>query len=480
MSFLVLANVAIAFLLIVSGVAKLRAPAATRDAFTALRLPGVLRRSPAPAVLPWAELALAVILLTGTSWVLLAGAIGALLLFLAYTVIIARALGFDEPVRCACFGTLGAHDVSRRTLVRNVLLVLLAALGVWAAAQTISTYSLDRNGWGWLAVAAVVTAAVTLSLGGGSSRTVASVDGLGWLSRASVTEPATGRMVALNRLAAEHGGVVLLFVLAGCGACERVLAQLPAWREANPRRVVIPITLPGDAPANLAGQQYHEDPGFNLATALSGGMTPTAIELGRDGVPVGPPAVGSDEVIALITGSAEQPPHAAAPGDATPPAPAADDAVPDERDPLEEYRRGPIPDGVLLDHEGRPSTVRQLAERRAQLLIGIDCLCSPARNSIDNLLSWQERLPILDVRLVVPFTLRPDILAGGRETMALYDHRGLASRSLGLLGQTSAVLLGADGLLAGGPVSGRDEVEQFVAEIEAQVTGAEPPSADEG
>lgn len=477
MPYLVLANVAIAFLLVVSGAAKLRAPAATRDAFTALRLPDFLRRSPAPAVLPWAELALAVILLTGSSWLLTLGAVGALLLFVAYTVIIARALRFGEPVRCACFGTLGAHDVSRRTLIRNILLMLLAGLGLWAAVEGLNIYSLGWDGWGWILVAAVVTAAVTLSLGGASAQGVASVDGLGWLARASVTEPETGRPVALNRLAAEHGGVVLLFVLAGCGACERVLAQLPAWREAQPDRVVVPVTLPGDRPGNLTGPGVYEDPGFNLATALSGGATPTAIELGRDGVPVGPPAVGTARVIELITGSAES---AVVPDDSTPAAPAQEAAPPigEAADDLADYERRPIPDGVLLDHEREPVTVRQLAERRAQLLVGIDCLCSPARHSIDNLLAWQERLPILDVRLVVPFKLRPDILTGGREAMALYDHRGLASRSLGLLGQTSAVLLGADGLLAGGPVSGREAVEEFVAEIEAQVAGADLPPVD--
>ena len=42
-----------------------------------------------------------------------------------------------------------------------------------------------------------------------------------------------------------------------------------------------------------------------------------------------------------------------------------------------------------------------------------------------------------------------------------------------ILAATAAVLLGADGMIAGGPVSGIDEVAQFVADIEAQLPPAE-------
>ena len=69
--FLVTPLVLCAAVLLVSGVAKLREPQATRDAFVALRLPRRLADSPAPALLPWGELALGVLLLVGVGWVLL-------------------------------------------------------------------------------------------------------------------------------------------------------------------------------------------------------------------------------------------------------------------------------------------------------------------------------------------------------------------------------------------------------------------------
>lgn len=49
-----------ALLLVVSGVAKVRHPEETRSAFGELRLPRALTRSPAPVLLPWAEIVLAV------------------------------------------------------------------------------------------------------------------------------------------------------------------------------------------------------------------------------------------------------------------------------------------------------------------------------------------------------------------------------------------------------------------------------------
>ena len=84
-----------------SGAAKLRDRRATRDAFDALRVPGIVPADPAAAALPWAELALAVLLLVAPGGWLVPVAVALVLLMVAYTGIIARALGFDEPVTCS-------------------------------------------------------------------------------------------------------------------------------------------------------------------------------------------------------------------------------------------------------------------------------------------------------------------------------------------------------------------------------------------
>ena len=85
---------------------------------------------------------------------------------------------------------------------------------------------------------------------------------------------------------------------------------------------------------------------------------------------------------------------------------------------------------------------------------------------------WRERLPQLEVRLLSsmkPETLPDDLRPDGA---VAYDHAGVAQRALALNGSPTAVLLGADGLLAGGPVEGVAEIEQFVADIADQLAGA--------
>ena len=61
------------------------------------------------------------------------------------------------------------------------------------------------------------------------------------------------------------------------------------------------------------------------------------------------------------------------------------------------------------------------------------------------------------------------------------DHASLGWKAFGLGSSPAAVLIGADGLLAGGPVSGQEDVEQFFAEIgEALADAPIPPAEAEG
>ena len=117
--------------LLTSGVAKLRDARATQDAFVALRVPTVVPAGPSAAALPWVEIVLAVLLLVSPAAVAWLPAAAVLLLMLAYTALIARALRFDEPVSCSCFGSIGHHEVGPQTLSRNVLLSVLDALALW-------------------------------------------------------------------------------------------------------------------------------------------------------------------------------------------------------------------------------------------------------------------------------------------------------------------------------------------------------------
>ena len=146
------------------------------------------------------------------------------------------------------------------------------------------------------------------------------------------------------------------------------------------------------------------------------------------------------------------------------PAPAQD--TPD--DGLLDYERSPIPHQVLIDAEDGATSLRRLAATKAQLLIWVTCGCGRSHTVTEQASRWRESMPQIDVRLVT--TLQPtqtaEVFAAYGERF-LHDPDGTAFAALGFTGDPGAVLLGADGLLAGGPVSGLDDTLAFAAEVQA-------------
>ena len=113
---------------VTSGLAKLGGAAkrrTTEDAMLSLRLPMRALHPLGAAIVPPAEILLAILLWVPVPVVQTIAAALTLLLMAAYLLIVARALAFDEAVTCSCFGTLGSPTVSRATLSRNILLVVL-------------------------------------------------------------------------------------------------------------------------------------------------------------------------------------------------------------------------------------------------------------------------------------------------------------------------------------------------------------------
>ena len=128
------ARIAVGVVLLVAGVAKLCQPAwpATATAFGA------------PAwmvpVLPWAEVVLGALLVAGVAlpWTALLAA-G---LLAAFAVVVGVRLHRGEAVPCGCFGETSHQPVGRDTVLRNLMLVILALMaaadrggndGTWSA-----------------------------------------------------------------------------------------------------------------------------------------------------------------------------------------------------------------------------------------------------------------------------------------------------------------------------------------------------------
>lgn len=310
---LLLPPVVLAALLLLSGATKVRHAEATRSAFGQLRLPPVLTDSPAPRALPWVEIVLGVGLLVAPPPLALPVAVIALLVFVAYLVVIARALGFDHPVTCGCFGELGLGEVTRRTLVRNVLLVLLAVLTVWSATAPTSIAArllgADASTWAWLGLLVLVGATLIATFGGAKGAPVtASADtepDLDYrrqpLPFASLVD-ADGASHSLAGLARE-GAQLLVFVSPGCTPCAEPIARLPRWAtDLGPVRVRGVVSVSIDAAASavpeLDGHLLHDPQASTMR--IFGTGTPGAVLLGMDGLLAGGPVQGGDAVLDFV------------------------------------------------------------------------------------------------------------------------------------------------------------------------------------
>lgn len=292
-----------------SCVAKLRAREETQDAFVSLRIPAWIPSRPAALALPWLELVLALGLVVAPGTLLVAVASAATVLLTAYTLIIARALTFDEPVTCACFGRLGGHRVDRLTLARNVL---LTGLGVWSIVIAIDGRSvpsavdaLDSAGWQAFAAAGVVAATVALIAAGDRGTTGPYGEGELDYLRAPIPfarlDFADGRSETLRDLAST-GARLLVFLSTGCGSCTRVAERIDEWSTSlAPAVGVLTVYTSG---TEMFLEHDHDlvafDPDGNVRAVFNIPGTPAAVLLGADGLLAGGPLGGKGNITRLV------------------------------------------------------------------------------------------------------------------------------------------------------------------------------------
>jgi hypothetical protein len=312
----------LAVVLAVSAVGKLRAPSTSAEAFRDLRVPAPFASRVVVKGLPWAELALGALLVVGRGSLGVVAATAALVLFAAYLALVVRALGFEEPVDCACFGEFAPGRITRHTIVRNVWLLALAVISVVRSLQGPSP---------------------------------------------------------LTELAGSVGGLASL--------------------------------------------------GASVAAALT---------------------------TYLVTA------HASPQGEPSP-TPSADEAE------LEDYLRSRTPAVPVLLGDGSTTDLRTLSSQKPQLLLFVSEACAPCVRVIESVQQWREQLPALDIRFVVRVGPGVSKLTSPEEPRTLHDVDGLVTESFETRRTPSALLLGADGLLAGGPVIGSDAVPSFVSEIRQQL-----------
>jgi thiol-disulfide isomerase/thioredoxin len=294
----------LATVLAVSAAAKLRDPLAFEDAFVALRVPSFVPRRATSRVVPWVEAALAALLLVAPSLLLVVVTAAVVILMAAYTGLVARALTFEEPVDCACFGSLGSHTVSRLTLARNVLLLGLADTAVWVGLSdgSAADAAADLRGddW-WTLVAALVAVVVAVTIVGGRSTVAAAHTGepeLDYERRPipyGVLAMPDGTTTTLAELAATQARL-LVVLNPHCGPCVRTAEKLDAWADRLGPAVGVVAVHP-EVGLDLPHREVLTavEPAHNVRRVFSVGA-PGAVLLGADGLMAGGPVAGAGDV----------------------------------------------------------------------------------------------------------------------------------------------------------------------------------------
>lgn len=303
-------------ILLVSAVAKLRARGDTRSVFEQLKLPKFLIRIKAPALLPFGELAVAALLLfLPGGWYVVAATL-TLLLFLAYVVVVARALTFPYPLMCGCFGELGLGWITRQTLVRNVLLLAIALL-TWVDSwrgQGVAERLRDLgDGWWWLAgvALAIVTTGLVVCEGRlpvSPSSTLPSDAYLAVPIPYGVLDgpDGPGSVWQLSDTAAR----LLVFFEPSAADADELVARVPAWQELlAPAQVH--LVGPGEwsrlsAAHPGVADRLLGDPDGRTSLLLRVYDVPGAVLLGTDRYFAGGPVNGLEEIDELVEAAAEQ------------------------------------------------------------------------------------------------------------------------------------------------------------------------------
>ena len=307
----------VAAVLVSSAIAKFRTPD-DMAGWEQLGVPRAFRQDWLRRLHPWGELALgiAIALLGGWLGAVVAGI--AVMLMLAYTVLVARVVARADDTSCACFGS--RKRVTRVTVARNVWLTALTVSGVaviWTTPLFGGAFAAGIPQFSWLvalAVAAVTTAFVLWPEAAAAETGVAPVPADGFLGQpagpgddfdyirartpAVPVTLADGSIRNLRTLAAAKP-VLLLAVSASCGSCNAVYEQRNAWRGLIPEvdvRLLMRQSPQDSRWTELEEPQSLHDVEGYVAGSIAEWGTPTAVLLGADGLLAGGPITGTGAI----------------------------------------------------------------------------------------------------------------------------------------------------------------------------------------
>ena len=499
---LLLARLLLAAVFVVSGLAKVVDLKGSQKAVKGFGVPTFLA-TPLGILLPFAELAVVVALIP-SSWAFY-GAIGALVLLLVFIVGISANLSVGRKPDCHCFGQLHSEPVGASTLIRNVLLGIIAGFVIWqgaaynnvgpSAVAWISTLSVAQGielvvGIILLVVVAIETWLLLQTLtqvgklltrlelleeNGGASLGQPSL-GLPEDADAPAFElpDLSGNMVTLSsileRSVETHYPAVLVFSSPACGPCNAMLPQLSQWIEDARGKATIVMVSQGTAEENRAKVAAYPNISTVLlqqdrevAEAYLVRGTPSAVAVRYDGSIFGPLAEGEDEIRDLIV-------ELTADIVAAQPNPLLEDNKPKNGLAFPEVpKKGqPAPDLTLLDIN---DNLIKLSDFRGTptLLLFWSPSCTHCEAMLRDLLVWERKPPKGAPQLLVISTSgsKKDNMVGFKSTVVLDDSVSSysAARWFKAMGTPMAVLLDENGVLLSDVVVGADNVMELAKPV---------------
>lgn len=337
---LLIARLLLAVVFVVAGLAKIADLRGSQKAVEGFGVPSFLA-TPLGTILPFAELAVAIVLIP-TAWAFY-GAIGAAVLLLAFIIGIGANLSVGRQPDCHCFGQLHSEPVGASTLIRNVILAAVAGFVIWQGA---AYNNVGSSAVSWLTT---LTAAQYVELVVGVIL-VALVGIETWLLLQTMTQQ--GHILTRLELLEEHGvggdgaedpgfglpedtkapafelpdidgnlvslssilsqdadkkkAAFLVFTSPNCGPCQAMMPNYVEWQEKYADTVTLVMISQGTAEENrakVAGygvthlllQQDKE-----VADAYKVRGTPSAVAIRYDGFTYGKLAEGEDGVRDLL------------------------------------------------------------------------------------------------------------------------------------------------------------------------------------
>lgn len=309
----------LAAVLVASGVGKLRHPEGTAEAFVALNVPDALNRPWIIRAHPWAEIALAALLLALPHPASVVAAALALPLFTAYLILVWRVVASGEEASCNCFGSVGSSTVDWWTVARNGLLVAVSLLVLVDAAlggSAIARFGDLGEGWWWV-VGLVVTAAVTYLVtreGTSAPEAVEDYEPEEDYLRLPIPDVPVraedgAEPVSLRDLAGERAQVLLL-LNPGCGPCKMITGKVADWARAVPEidfRVLHSMSHDNMRQITPLWEPFYvEEVGGAVGSVFGNPGRPSAVLLGMDGLLAGGPVQGMTAVEQLVADITEQ------------------------------------------------------------------------------------------------------------------------------------------------------------------------------